>query len=88
MSTTISTHQNHHLPLIASLAVVGVIAAAGVVSVVANDATSSGTNDQAPALTPPGSADYQQYGHYYRGQGIGTGGFHSTTSGGKVMTGP
>jgi hypothetical protein len=89
MSSTISTHQHHQMPLLASLSVVGVIAAAGVVGVVWHESTTSGTPAQAPALTQSRPADnqnarvaergleqnrqYGQYEHYYSGQRIGRG---------------
>ena len=51
MSSTISTHQPHHVPLLASLAIAGVIAAAGVVGVAWHEAGTSGA--QAPAQISP-----------------------------------
>ncbi len=51
MSTTINTHQPHHVPLLASLAIAGVIAAAGVVGVAWHESGTSGA--QTPAQTSP-----------------------------------
>ncbi len=102
MSTTISTHQSHHVPLFAVLAVGGVIAAAGVVGVVVHE-SSSGTADPPPAATQPRAADQNatladrraqenrgagQYQHYYSGQQLGGDHFHPTTSGGKTVDAP
>jgi|SoimicmetaTmtLPB_FD_contig_31_24019122_length_427_multi_4_in_0_out_0_1 hypothetical protein len=51
MSSTISTHRPHHVPLLASLSIAGVIAAAGVVGVAWHE---SGTSDaHAPAQVSP-----------------------------------
>ena len=102
MSTTISTQQSHHVPLIASLAVAGVIAAAGIVGVAVHEST-SGSSDTSPAVTQPGRAgenavvaernagqsqQYGKYQHYYSGQQLGHDGFHPTTSGGKTVDAP
>jgi hypothetical protein len=103
MSTTISSHQSHHLPLVATLSVVGVIAAAGIVGVAVHEST-SGAADQSPAVTQPRPAEqpnavvaergqaqnlqYGQYQHYYSGQKLGSGDFHGTTSGGKTVDAP
>jgi hypothetical protein len=65
MSTTASTH-NHRVPLIASAAVVAVIAGAGVVGLAWNSNDSA--SHQGQVLTPPTAQDYSKYGHYYHGQ--------------------
>jgi hypothetical protein len=102
MSTTISTHQSHHVPLFATLAVGGVIAAAGLIGVAVHE-SSSGTTDSPPAVTQPRAADQNatvadrlaqqhrgtgQYQHYYSGQQLGGDHFHPTTSGGKTVDAP
>ena len=87
MSTAISTQHHHHVPLFATLSVVGIIVATGVVGVVWHASATSSTQDPAPALTPPRGADYQQYQHYVGGQ-AGSAQLHSTTSGGKTVDGP
>ncbi len=56
MSTTISTHQPHHLPLVASLVVAGVIAATGVVGVVWHESATSSSGHPAPALVAGAAA--------------------------------
>ena len=104
MSTTISTQHHHRLPLLASLSVVGVIAAAGVVGVAIHDSTTSGTHAKATpaqAQPRPGADEnatvaergqvpngYAQYQHYYNGQKIGGSDFQPTTSGGHTVVGP
>jgi hypothetical protein len=57
MSTTSSTTgQAHHLPILASLAVAALIAAGSVAGVAWHASGTSGTGDQVPALTPPPAA--------------------------------
>jgi hypothetical protein len=87
MSTAISTHKHDHLPLLATLSVVGIIAATGAVGVVWHESATSDTQDPAPALTPPKGSDYRQYEHYYAGQKVARG-HVPTTSGGRTVDGP
>src|SRR4051794_28545845 len=54
MSTTISAQQHHHMPLLASLSVAGIIAAAGVVGVVWHEPSGGGGDSRFPAVTQPG----------------------------------
>src|SRR3954451_5678242 len=56
MSTTISTQQHHHMPLLASLSVAGIIAAAGVVGVVWHESSTAGADNPAPSVSQPGQA--------------------------------
>ena len=53
MSATITTQHHHRMPLIASLSVAGVIAAAGAVGVVWHESSSSTSQNQAPAPPAP-----------------------------------
>lgn len=89
MSATVTTHHQHRVPLAASLAVAGVIAAAGVVGVVWQQSGSE-TTDQAPALRTPTAQDYSKY-DYYHGARPGGGGHTAphrpTTAGGRVQLG-
>jgi hypothetical protein len=98
MSATTTTPQHHHqhrVPLAATLAVAGVIAAAGVVGVAwqQSDGDSAAPAAQAPAqaqaLTPrtPTLRDYLRY-HYYHGQNAPDA-QHRTTfrGGGQVQMG-
>ena len=93
MSATITTEHQHRVPLAASLAVAGVIAAAGVVGVVWQQSDSA-TTDQAPALRTPTAQDYSKYDYYHgaRPNGGLDGGNHTppdlpTTAGGRVQIG-
>jgi hypothetical protein len=95
MSATTTTPQHHHqhrVPLAATLAVAGVIAAAGVVGVAWQQSDGdSAAPAQAPAqaLTPrtPTLRDYMRY-HYYHGQNAPDA-QHRTTfrGGGQVQMG-
>jgi hypothetical protein len=58
MSTTSSTHQARSVPLLASLAVAGVIAAVGV-GVGWHESNTSSTGGQASAVTPPNAASFR-----------------------------
>ncbi len=101
MSTTISAHPSRRLPLVASLTVVGVVAAAGAVGFAVHEATTSGTSDQSQSVTRPAGEnailaergiqqDTQQFGkyqHYYSGQPLGGQEFQPPP-GGKTVIAP
>jgi hypothetical protein len=65
MSATISTQPRQRMPLAASLAVAGVIAAAGALGVVWHQSGDSTAPTQAPALRAPTAQDYSQYNYYH-----------------------
>jgi len=58
MSTTSSTHQGRSVPLLASLAVAGVIAAVGV-GVGWHESNTSSTSGHASAVAPPNAASFR-----------------------------
>ena len=97
MSATTTTPQHHHqhrAPLAATLAVAGVIAAAGVVGVawqqVDGDSAAPAAQAPAQALTPriPTLRDYTRY-NYYHGPNAAPDAQHRTTfrGGGQVQMG-
>src|SRR3954470_19379049 len=65
MPATISTQPRHRTPLAASLAVAGVIAAAGALGVAWQQSGDSTAPSQAPTLRTPTAQDYSQYNYYH-----------------------
>jgi hypothetical protein len=68
MSATITTQPRQRLPLAASLAVAGVIAAIGALGVVWQQSGDSTAPSQAPTLGTPTAQDYSQYNDYGGGR--------------------
>jgi hypothetical protein len=65
MSATISTQPRQRMPLAASLAVAGVIAAAGALGFAWQQSSDSTAPTQAPTLRTPTAQDYSQYNYYH-----------------------
>ena len=65
MSATISSQPRQHMPLAASLAVAGVIAAGGALGVAWQQSGDSTAPTEAPGLRTPTAQDYSQYNYYH-----------------------
>jgi hypothetical protein len=90
MSATIATRPRHRVPLAASLAVAGVIAAAGALGVAWHQSDDSAPTE-APTLRTPTAQDYSQYNYHHGARPSGGLDGHvppaPTTSGGRVQIG-
>jgi hypothetical protein len=85
MSASITTRHRQHVPVIASVAVAGVIAGANVVGVAWHQSDDSASPNQAPALRTPTWRDYAKYGYYHGPKAPGAHSFQPTTAGGRIQ---